>query len=345
MSDRVDRLRRLLEEPLLVTGPHNVRWLTGFQSSNAALLVDDEHVQLYADFRYAEAAKQVEGVEFVETKRALLSDLADRLQGTVGFEAEHVSYVQYETLRGGGLELVPRHGLVETLRAVKEPGEIELIRRAVHAADHAFEALLREPFAGRSEREVSWRLRELMHANGAHEVSFETIVASGPNGALPHARPTDRLIGRDELVVIDFGCIVDGYCSDCTRTVATGRLSDELRHAYDVCLAAQRAAIDGVRAGMTGVEADRIARDAIAEAGFGEAFGHGLGHGLGLEVHEAPTLSTLSSDTLAPGNVVTIEPGIYLAGRGGVRIEDLCVVGEDGVEVLTTLGKELLEVE
>ena len=342
---RIDALRELLEEPLLVTSGHNVRWLTGFRSSNAALLVEPERARLFADFRYAEAARAVPDVEFVETARSLLADLADRLDGSVGFEAHHLTYAGYETLSGGALDLVPRRGLVETLRAVKDRAELDTIRRAAHAADHALEALLREPFAGRSEREVAWRLHELMHANGADDVSFETIVASGPNGALPHHRPTDRLIGRDELVVIDFGCVVDGYCSDCTRTVATGRLSDELRRAYDVCLEAQRAAVAGIRAGQTGVEADALAREPIEAAGLGDAFGHGLGHGVGLEVHEAPTLSRLSQDTLAAGNVVTAEPGIYLPGRGGVRIEDLCVVREDGVEVLTSVGKELLEVE
>ena len=342
---RLDALRERLEEPLLVTNGLDVRWLTGFRSSNAAVLVEPERVRLFADFRYAEAAREVPGVEFVETERSLLADLAQRLEGPIGFEADHVTYAGWQTLSGGGLELVPRRGLVEALRAVKDETELDAIRRAAQAANHAFEALLREPFAGRSEREVAWRLRELMHANGAHDVSFETIVASGPNGALPHHRPGDRLIGRDELVVVDFGCVVDGYCSDCTRTVATGRLTDELRRAYDVCLDAQRAAVAGLRAGISGVDADRLARDPIEAAGFGEAFGHGLGHGVGLEVHEAPTLSRLSSDTLAAGNVVTAEPGIYLAGRGGVRIEDLCVVGEDGVEVLTTVSKELLEVD
>ena len=345
MSGRIDRLRELLEEPLLVTSAANVRYLTGLRSSNAALLVEPERAVLYTDFRYAEAARAVAGVEAVETTRSLLADLAGRLGGRIGFEAAHVTYAGYETLASGGLELVPRRGLVESVRAVKEAEELAAIAHAAHAAEHAFEALVREPWVGRTERDAAWRLEELMHANGAQGVSFEVIVASGPNGALPHARPTDRTIGSDELVVVDFGCVLDGYCSDCTRTVATGRPTEELRRAYAACLAAQEAAVEGIRAGLSGVDADRLARDPIEAAGFGDAFGHGLGHGVGLEVHEAPTLSTVSTDTLAVGNIVTIEPGIYLPGRGGVRIEDLCVVREDGVESFTTFRKDLIAVD
>jgi Xaa-Pro aminopeptidase len=345
VNERVQRLRERLEEPFLVTGEVNVFYLTGFRSSNAALLVEPERLRLFADFRYAEAAQKVEGVEFTETERSLLADLGERLQGPVGFDADQVSHAGWQALTAHGLDAVPRAGLLEAVRSVKSEDELEKIRRAAHAAEHALEALVREPWIGKTEREVAWRLRELMHANGADGVSFETIVGSGPNGAKPHARPTDRLIGRDELVVVDFGVVLDGYCSDCTRTFSTGRVPDELRRAYEVCREAQHAAVEGVKAGMSGVEADRIARDVIEAAGFGEQFGHGLGHGVGLAVHEAPTLSTISTDTLEPNQVVTIEPGIYLAGLGGVRIEDLCIVGEDGVESLTTYRKDLVEVE
>jgi Xaa-Pro aminopeptidase len=184
----------------------------------------------------------------------------------------------------------------------------------------------------------------LLHAHGADELSFETIVASGPNGARPHARPTDRIVDRGTLVTIDWGVRADGYYSDCTRTVSTGGLPEQLREAYDVCLAAQQRACDGIKAGMTGVEADALAREPIAAAGFGDNFGHGLGHGVGLLVHEAPRLSTESTDTLEPGHVVTIEPGIYLEGLGGCRIEDLAVVRENGVELLTSFPKRLIEV-
>ncbi|HET7044572.1 MAG TPA: Xaa-Pro peptidase family protein [Gaiellaceae bacterium] len=342
---RLERLRARLEEPLIVTSPVNVRYLTGLQSSNAALVVEPERVLLFADFRYRDAAGAVEGVEFVETARALLPDIGRRLRGRHGFEAAHVSYAGYEALREGGLELVPRRGLVEALRAIKDESEVDAIRRATHAADAALEALVRETWIGRTERELAWRLEELMHAHGAQGVSFETIVGSGPTGALPHGRPTDKLVARGELVVVDFGAVVDGYCSDCTRTFSTGELPGELRRAYDVCLAAQEAAVEGIRAGMTGPEADRLARDRIEAAGFGAQFGHGLGHGVGMEVHEAPGLRPESADVLEPGMVVTVEPGIYQPGLGGVRIEDLAVVRDDGLEVLTSFRKELVTVE
>ena len=342
---RLDALRAVLEEPLIVTNPVNVRYLTGLQSSNAALAVEPERVLLFADFRYREAAAAVAGVEFVETARSLYPDIGSTLSGRYAFEADHVTYADYEAMRASGVHLVPRTGAVERLRAIKDAAEIDAIRRAAHAADAALEALVRETWVGRTERELAWRLEELMHAHGAQGVSFETIVGSGPTGALPHGRPTDRLVQRGELVVVDFGAVVDGYCSDCTRTVATGELTAELRRIYDVCRQAQEAAVRGIRAGMTGPEADRIAREPIEAAGYGEQFGHGLGHGVGMDVHEAPGLRPESSDTLAPGMVVTVEPGIYLPGKGGVRIEDLAVVREDGLEVLTSFRKELVFVD
>jgi Xaa-Pro aminopeptidase len=230
------------------------------------------------------------------------------------------------------------------LRAVKDADELAAIARTARIADRAFEALTAETWVGRSERELAWRLFELLHAHGADGVSFETIVASGPNGARPHARPTEKLIEPRTLVTVDWGARAGGYCSDCTRTVATGPLPERLREIYDVCLAAQEAAVAGVRPGMTGVEADSLARDPIEAAGYGGSFGHGLGHGVGVEVHEAPILSQASKDTLAVGQVITIEPGIYLEGEGGVRIEDLAIVREDGVEVLTSFPKRLITV-
>lgn len=343
---RLDRLRELLEEPLLVTNATNVRYLCGLKSSNAALLVaPDGPTRLYTDFRYVEKARAVEGVELVETRRSLVKDLAGLLSGTVGFEAAHVSYDSYRTLAEGGLELVPRVGLVEGLRAVKEDGEVESIRRAAELADECFRLLAASPFVGRSERDLVWQLERSFRELGAEASSFAAIVAAGPNGAQPHASPGERIVEPGQLVVVDAGCVVDGYCSDCTRTYSTGGLPDELVHAYETCLAAQLAGLEAVRPGAEGVAVDAVARHAIEAAGLGEAFAHGLGHGVGLDIHEAPTLSTLSTDTLAAGNVVTVEPGIYLPGLGGVRIEDLVVVREGGPEVLTGLPKGLTEVD
>ena len=341
---RVDRLRARLEEPLLVTNGVNVRYLVGFSSSNAALFVEPERVRLFSDFRYAEAARAVEGVEFVETKRSLVGSLAELLEGTVGFEADAVSYASWEVLRAGGLELVPRRGLVEALRAVNDESELEAIRRAGEITSEAYARFAGERFVGRTERELAWRLDELFHELGADAPAFETIVASGPNAARPHARPTDRAMEAGETVVVDAGAMVGGYNADCTRTFATGPLSDELESAYAATLEAQLSGLEATRAGVTGVDADEAARAKIEAAGFGENFGHGLGHGVGLEVHEAPRLSRESTDTLAAGNVATVEPGVYLEGLGGIRIEDLVVVTDGEPEVLTSFGKDLITV-
>jgi Xaa-Pro aminopeptidase len=341
---RVDRLRESLEEPLLVTNGVNVRYLVGFSSSNAALLVEPDRVRLFSDFRYAEAGRAVEGVEFVETKRSLVVALAELLEGRIGFEADAVSYASWETLRGGGLDLVPRRGLVEALRAVKDERELDAIRRAGRITSEAYERFAEESFVGRAERDLAWRLDELFHELGADAPAFETIVASGPNAAKPHARPSDRVVEAGETVVIDAGAMIDGYCADCTRTFTTGPLPDELKSAYTTCLEGQLAGLAAVRAGVTGVDADGAAREKIEAAGLGEKFGHGLGHGVGLDVHEAPRLSRESTDTLAAGNVVTVEPGVYLEGLGGIRIEDLVIVADGEPEVLTSPTKDLVTV-
>jgi Xaa-Pro aminopeptidase len=341
---RVDSLRASLEEPLLVTNGVNVRYLVGFSSSNAALFVEPERVRLFTDFRYAETARAVEGVEFVETKRSLVGALAELLDGTVGFEADAVSYASWEVLRAGGLDLVPRRGLVEALRAVKDESELEKIRRAGEITSEGYARLADERFVGRTERELAWRLEDLFRELGADAPAFESIVASGPNAAKPHARPTDRTMEAGETIVIDAGAMVEGYNADCTRTFATGPLPEELKAAYQATLEGQLAGLEAVRAGVTGIDADAAARDKIEAAGLGEHFGHGLGHGVGLEVHEAPRLSRESSDTLVAGNVATVEPGVYLAGLGGIRIEDLVVVTDGEPEILTSFTKDLITV-
>jgi Xaa-Pro aminopeptidase len=345
MSKRLEALAARLDAPLLVTNLTNVFYLTGFESSNAALLVEPgSGATLFTDFRYAESARSVPDVELQMTKRAMMADIGGRLNGRVQVEADVLPYLEWQRLSSGKAELVPTEGLVDGIRAIKDADEVAKIARAARIADRGFEALTAETFVGRSEREIAWRLRELLHAHGADELSFETIVASGENGAMPHAHPTDRIVERGTLVTVDWGVRIDGYCSDCTRTVSTGSLPEKLHEAYEVCLAAQKRACENIKPGLTGVEADALARDPITDSGFGENFGHGLGHGVGLAVHEAPRLSTESTDTLAVGNIVTIEPGIYLEGLGGVRIEDLAVVRENGLELLTSFPKELIEV-
>jgi Xaa-Pro aminopeptidase len=344
VTARIDRLRASLEEPLLVTNPTNVFYLFGFKSSNAALLVEQERVRLFADFRYAEAARAVDGVDFEETARALLWDLAHRLSGRIGFESDYVSYAGYETLGSAGIEPVPQRGLVERLRAVKDEQELAAIKRACEFTDRMFERLTEERFVGRTERDIAWRITELFHEEGG-QVAFESVVASGPNAARPHSRAGEREIRAGETVVIDTGCTIDGYSSDYTRTFVTGSVDGVVKEAYEVVLAAQQAGVEAIRAGIAGVDADAAARGVIDETPFAGTFGHGLGHGLGLEIHEAPRMSTESTDTLASGNVVTVEPGIYLAGRAGIRIEDDVVVRDGGIDNYTGFRKDLVSVD
>lgn len=341
---RLERLQAALERPLLVTSEANVRYLTGFRSSNAALLVEPQTVRLCTDPRYTAAARQLPGLEVVDIGRDLFAGLAALLEGEVSFEAESLTVAALEKLRTGGASLAPASGLVEKLRAVKEPGELEAIRRAAALTIRAYEELASERFSGRSERDLAWRLRELFHQLGADEEAFPTIVAAGPNGALPHAEPGERVVQEGDLVVVDAGAVLEGYCADCTRTFACGEPAPELGRAYEVCLAAQEAGVAAIRAGALAREVDAAARGVIEGSEFAGRFGHGLGHGVGVEVHEAPKLTAESDDTLEAGNVVTVEPGIYLEGLGGVRIEDLVVVTDDGAEVLTTFSKQLTSV-
>jgi Xaa-Pro aminopeptidase len=350
---RIARLAALLEEPLLVAGPPyilsgqaNVRWLTGLESSSAAVLVEpDGTATLYSDFRYAARGRQIEGVTFEEVGRSLMPTIAERLAGRrIGFEEAHLPYSGYRALIEAGVDAVPVGGLVESLRAVKAEDEIAAVRRAGALSDEVFDALSKERFSGHSERELAWWVERSFREGGASGVSFPAVVAAGETATSPHAVPGDTPIEEGVLVIVDAGCVLDGYCSDCTRTFAVGEVSDRLRELYALCLEAQLAGLDAVRPGVTGVDADGAARRVIDDAGLGEAFGHGLGHGVGVLIQEAPVLRPGSTDVLVPGNVVTVEPGIYLPGTGGVRIEDLVLVTGDGAERLTTFTKELLAV-
>ncbi len=350
---RIERLAALLEEPLLVAGPPyvlggqaNVRYVTGLESSNSAVLVEpDGTATLYADFRYAARGRKVEGVTFVEVPRNLLASIGEQLSGRrVAFEEANLPYAGYRALADAGVDAVPTMGHVESLRAVKDDEEVAIMRRAGALSDEMFEGLSRERFTGRTERELMWWIERAFRDAGADGVSFPTIVAAGETATSPHAVPGDGPIGAGVLVVIDAGCLVDGYCSDCTRTFAVGEISERLHEIYALCLKAQLAGLASVAPGAHGRDADAGARDVIEAAGLGEAFGHGLGHGVGIQVHEGPTLRPESTDVLEAGNVVSVEPGIYLPGEGGVRIEDLVLVTDDGAERLTQYTKELITV-
>jgi Xaa-Pro aminopeptidase len=340
--NRIARLASRLDDPLLVTGLVNVQYLTGLESSNAAMLVEPAGVAtLYTDFRYADAARAIDGVEFHQTPRHVVLALAELLSGKrVAVEAPHLSLAAAEQLRAGGVELVSTSGIVESLRAVKEPGELDALRRAAAISDQVYEELTRQPFVGHTEAELAWWLEQAWHDRGADGPSFDAIVAFGENGARPHAKLRDEPIPEGTLVVVDAGCAVDGYRSDCTRTFFTGEPEGRLRELYDLCLQAQLDGLAAVRPGASGREVDAASRVAIEAAGMGERYGHGLGHGVGLDIHEEPSLRPESESVLEVGNVVTVEPGIYLEGDVGVRIEDLVVVTDAGCERLTTVTKE-----
>jgi Xaa-Pro aminopeptidase len=352
---RIARLAALLEEPILVAGPPyvlggqaNVRYLTGLQSSNAAVLVEpDGSATLYTDFRYANRARTIEGVDVVETARGLIPAIGELLAGTrILFEEQHLPHALFRALADAGVDASPVSGLVESLRAVKDDDEIARMRRASALSDDVFSALANERFTGRSERELAWWIERSFREGGAEGVSFEAVVGAGPTAASPHAVPGDEPIEPGVLVVVDAGCILDGYCSDCTRTYAVGDVSERLAELHALCLDAQLAGLAAVAPGVRGPDADAASRTLIEAAGLGSAYGHGMGHGVGLQIHEAPTLRPESTDVLEAGNVVSVEPGIYLPDEGaGVRIEDLVLVTPDGCERLTQFTKELLTVE
>jgi Xaa-Pro aminopeptidase len=354
---RADRVAARLEEReldlLLVTNLTNLRYVTGFTGSNGLAVVGQDVRRFVTDFRYVEqAAQQVldfdreQGPqEFVKALERGWPEGPLRL----GFEDGHITVRGRDRIREAlpdRIELVPAGDIVEAERAVKDEGELACIRAAAKLLDDIYEWLREWGIVGRGEREVAVALEHQMRLRGASDPSFPSIVASGPRGALPHASPGDDPIEPGTLVTLDIGAVLDGYCSDCTRTWATGPdLPDELREAYELVRLAQRASVDAVRAGPEGREIDAVARGMIEEAGHGDHFGHGLGHGVGLEVHEAPRLARSGTAPLVEGNVVTVEPGVYLPGVGGVRIEDLVVVTKGGCEVLTGTTRDLVVVD
>ncbi|MDQ3769341.1 MAG: Xaa-Pro peptidase family protein [Actinomycetota bacterium] len=354
-TDRVQAVDAVLGEreldALLVSDLVNVRWLTGFTGSNAVVVTGPGVRRFVTDFRYVtQAAEQVGDAWEREINQDLLEQVAEHLGGPLrlGFDDADLAvrdHVRLGELAPEGVELVAAGGLVEDLRAIKDAGELERIRAAALLADAALEEVLARGLIGRTEREVALDLDVTMRRLGASGPSFPPIVAAGAHGALPHAEPRDVAVPPDTLVVIDWGAQLDGYASDCTRTFATGPLEEGARGVYELVLRAQQTALEAVRPGPTGKEVDKVARDLIEAEGHGEHFGHGLGHGVGLEVHEGPRLSTKGDTPLQAGMVVTIEPGVYVPGQVGVRIEDLVAVTAQGSEVLSSMGKALQVVD
>jgi len=352
---RVTKLRSGLAETqadgLLVVDLDNVRYLTGFSGSNGQVLITPESVQFFTDGRYRARAQQtVQGADVVVYSDSLFAPLRDRLAAggikKLGIEASAMTVADHHRFAGklDDYELIATTGVVEKLRRAKDADEVDLMRRAVEITDAAFEWVLDRLMGGPTEREVALELEVKMRRDGADEVSFTPIVGSGPLSAHIHHTPSDRKLEPGDLVLLDFGCRVEGYCSDLTRTVCLGGASSEQKEMYATVLSAQLAGLDAVGAGVPARDADAAARRIIDAAGHGDDFGHGLGHGLGLNVHEAPRLHWSSEDTLAVGDVCTVEPGIYVIGSGGIRIEDDVLVTQAGSEALNRAPKkELLE--
>lgn len=349
---RSDRLRGNLAghevDALLVTNLTNVRYLTGFSGTNGQALVAGSGTFFFTDPRYAARADQIvtgADVEIYSTK--LTEKLGPRLAAEgisrLGIEATTVTIADRDRLaeKLEDVELVPVEGAIEELRRTKEPDEVAALRAAVQIADDAFAWVVDRLAPGATEREVALDLEVRMRLTGAEDVSFEPIVGSGPLSAHIHHTPSDRNFEKGDLILMDFGCRVDGYCSDMTRTVVLGAATEQQRETYELVLAAQLAGIDAVKAGVRGTDVDGAARAVIEGAGHGDEFPHSLGHGVGLDIHETPALKT-SEVELLPGEIVTIEPGLYVVGEGGIRIEDVVVVTEDGYDVLTTSAKDTL---
>lgn len=349
---KLEKLRLALEErgvdALLITNGYNLRYLTDFTGTAGAAIVSKDDAVFITDFRYTEqAASQVKDFRIVQHTKTLLEEVSNQVTEmgikSLGFEKDDVTYSVYELYKQAvSSDLVPLSGVVEKIRLIKTDEEISIIKAACRIADEAYEHIVTYIKPGMTELQVSNELEFFMRKRGATSSSFDTIVASGTRSALPHGVATDKVIEVGDFVTLDFGALYNGYISDTTRTLAVGEPSEKLKEIYQVVLDAQLLALEKVKPGMTGKEADAIARDYIASKGYGEAFGHSLGHGIGLEVHEGPGLSFRSDIVLEPGMVITIEPGIYLPNIGGVRIEDDALVTENGLEKLTHSTKELL---
>ncbi len=362
-KQRVQRLRDKLEQHKLdalfiasgeMGSPVNRRYLSGFTGTSAFLLITKDDAVIATDFRYYEQAEQqATGFRLYKAVDAMEQWLPGLLEGLGGkrlaFEAVHLSYQTYRTMRKvvsalGGSEaerpkLAATTNLIEPLRAVKEPDEIAALQAAIDLGDAAFQRVAERVEPGWTEKQLAWEIEKYIREHGGDGLSFDTLVGSGHRGAMPHCFPTDRVLKKGEGVVIDMGVDIGGYMSDLTRTIYVGKPDDQFKRIYDIVLAAQQTAQELVEAGMTGEQAHMLAHNVIDEAGHGDDFGHGLGHGLGLQVHEAPRLGKTSKDVLTDGMVFTIEPGIYVTGWGGVRIEDVVVLEQGKARLMSHAPK------
>lgn len=352
MLKRIQNLRNEMKkdalDSFLVTSQGNLRYLTNFTGTAGMALITSEEAFFITDFRYMEqAAEQVQGLKIVEHEgnivETIMAIIAEQQLHSMAFEDSQITFAEYSIFEESfDLELVPASGLIEKLREVKDQEELAVIQQACKIADAAYEHILKIIQPGMTEIEIANQLDFYMRSLGASGISFDTIVASGVRSALPHGVASQKTIAQGDLITLDFGCIYQGYVSDITRTFAIGDPGEELKKIYQIVLSAQKEVLQQAQAGVTGAQLDGIAREIITVAGYGEAFGHATGHGIGLEIHEGPMLSRLNDKPLVAGNIVTNEPGIYLAGLGGVRIEDDLLILSEGNQVLTHTDKELI---
>ncbi|WP_042145890.1 Xaa-Pro peptidase family protein [Paucisalibacillus sp. EB02] len=351
--EKINKIRQALQElnldAIMINSPINRRYVTGFTGSSGTVIVSQDEAIFMTDFRYTEqAAEQAKDFTVVEHKALIEEEVKSQLTRLqvkrLGFEKNHVTYATYDRYRDLlDVELVPTSEVIEKIRLIKSPEELTTLKKAAEIADAAFEHIQKYIKPGVKEIEVSNELEFFMRRQGASGSSFDTIVASGFRSAMPHGVASTKEIQAGELVTLDYGALYNGYVSDITRTVAVGEISDELRKIYDTVLEAQLRGVNGIKPGMTGIEADALTRDYIKGQGYGDYFGHSTGHGIGLEVHEGPGLSFRSELKLEPGMVVTVEPGIYIPNVGGCRIEDDIIITESGNKRLTTSTKELIQ--
>ncbi|WP_102274606.1 M24 family metallopeptidase [Cytobacillus massiliigabonensis] len=350
--EKLQRLRASFEklgiDGMLITSTYNRRYMTNFTGSAGVVLISGEHAQFITDFRYIEqATAQCEGYEIVKHAGSIPDEVAVQAKKLgitkLGFEQDYLTFSSFKTYeKAVQSELVPVSGEIEKLRLIKTDAEIKILKVAADIADAAFKHMVEYIRPGLTEMEVSNELEIFMRKAGATSSSFDTIVASGYRGALPHGVASDKVIEKGDMVTLDYGAYYKGYVSDITRTLAVGEPDDKLKEIYDIVLQAQMRGMDGIKPGMSGKEADALTRDYITEKGYGEYFGHSTGHGIGLEVHEGPSLASKSEIILEPGMVVTVEPGIYIPGLGGVRIEDDTLITNDHNETLTHSTKDLI---
>ncbi|WP_028399160.1 Xaa-Pro dipeptidase [Ectobacillus panaciterrae] len=350
--NKLVKLRETFEtagiDGLLITSGYNRTYMTNFTGTAGVVLISKDKAVFITDFRYVEQAqKQAVGYEIIQHTGPIAEEVASQVKALhiakLGFEQDALTYGEFKVYEEKvETEFVPTSGLVEKLRLIKTDSEIKILKDAAQIADAAFTHILSFIRPGISELDVSNELEFFMRRQGAASSSFDIIVASGHRSALPHGVASEKLIEKGDFVTLDFGAYYKGYCSDITRTLAVGEPSPELKNIYDIVLEAQLRGVNGIKAGMTGREADALTRDYISEKGYGQYFGHSTGHGIGLEIHEGPGLSMRSDVVLEPGMVVTVEPGIYVPNLGGVRIEDDILVTKDGNEILTHSQKELI---